>query len=173
MFRPKQFREYSFTEFGKDVFLDTEQNEIGTIQSDISGAVAVKDVATATTETKEIDDKTLDEINSTITFNPNLQSKNDSALVQSMTGKKVVSKSFDTTSEKPLPELIFQSVISAIDYPEKDRLIVFHKDMESEFHVYNESLNSDKVRSRYASLLKVPIQDVRARKVRNLVTVNA
>jgi hypothetical protein len=37
----------------------------------------------------------------------------------------------------------------------------------SEFHVYNEALSRDQVRSRYASLLNIPIQQVRACRVKN------
>lgn len=46
---------------------------------------------------------------------------------------------------------------------------VFHKDMDSEFHIYDESLTRDQIRSKYASLLNVPIQDVRAKRVKNFV----
>jgi len=46
---------------------------------------------------------------------------------------------------------------------------VFHKDMSTEFHIYNESLTRDQIRSKYASLVNVPIQDVRAKRVINFV----
>lgn len=47
--------------------------------------------------------------------------------------------------------------------------VVYHKDMDEEYHIYNENLTRDLVRSKYASLLKVKIQDVRSCRLINFL----
>jgi len=45
--------------------------------------------------------------------------------------------------------------------------VVFHKDDTREIQIFDKALTSDLVRSRYASILKFKIQDVRARRFKN------
>lgn len=52
---------------------------------------------------------------------------------------------------------------------EDAKWVVFHKDMDSEFHIFDERLTRDNVRSSYASHLGVPIQDVRSRRAKNFM----
>ena len=54
-----------------------------------------------------------------------------------------------------------------MDDIDDDMWIAYHKDMDEEFHIYDVNLTRDLVRSKYASLLKVKIQDVRACKYSN------
>ena len=48
-----------------------------------------------------------------------------------------------------------------------DKWVVFHKNENEEYHIYNSELTRDQVRSRYASILGTKIQDVRSRKLSN------
>lgn len=68
------------------------------------------------------------------------------------------------------PEAIyyFQSQVEDNKYKLDDaKWVVFDKDLTEEIHIYNENLSRDKVRSRYATRLSIPIQDVRSRRVKN------
>lgn len=48
-----------------------------------------------------------------------------------------------------------------------DKWVVFHKNGDEEYHIYNSELTRDQVRSKYASILGTKIQDVRSRKLSN------
>lgn len=77
----------------------------------------------------------------------------------------------DTTPDVQLvqrdPERIYYF---SDDVDEEDaKWVVFHKDMDSEFHIFDERLTRDNVRSSYASHLGVPIQDVRSRRAKNFM----
>jgi len=48
-----------------------------------------------------------------------------------------------------------------------DNWAVTHKDGNNEIHIFDKSLTRDQVRSRYASIMRVKIQDVRAKKYKN------
>ena len=48
-----------------------------------------------------------------------------------------------------------------------DNWIVSHADGNNEYHIYDKSLTRDQVRSKYTSILKVKIQDVRASRFKN------
>lgn len=83
-------------------------------------------------------------------------------------------------SGSPILQTLVQSAIASRD-PEfvhytEDAMIKGTTDTDkwvgyspnaSEYHVYNEALSRDQVRSRYASLLNLPIQQVRACRVKN------
>lgn len=66
------------------------------------------------------------------------------------------------------PELIFYTDKHARNSGvDSQSWIVSHVNGNNEIQVYNKDLNRDQVRSRYASILKVKIQDVRARRFAN------
>jgi hypothetical protein len=45
--------------------------------------------------------------------------------------------------------------------------IVFHKDGDDEYHIYDNNLSRDKVRSKYATLLGYHMKDIRAKRLKN------
>ena len=137
------YREYTFTDFAKEngYITATSINEIS--------------------ENEEIDEEKID----TVIDSVNLivgQSRIPNAVI-------AVSKTLipDGNDDRD-PKMIYQTEDLALQHNDPKQWVAFHKDKELEFHIYSESLNSDKVRSRYASLLKVSIADVRARRVANL-----
>jgi hypothetical protein len=69
------------------------------------------------------------------------------------------------------PEFIFYAEKHtrqfAQDASNSDKWIVYSKDRDSEFQVYDSTLTRDQVRSRYTSIMKCKIQDVRACKAVN------
>lgn len=48
--------------------------------------------------------------------------------------------------------------------------VSFHKEMDTEFQIFDKNLTRDNVRNEYAKSLSVPIQDVRAKRVKNFLT---
>jgi hypothetical protein len=50
---------------------------------------------------------------------------------------------------------------------QSEKWVVFHKNEKDEIHIFNEKLTRDQVRSKYASLRNVPIQDVRSKRFSN------
>lgn len=83
----------------------------------------------------------------------------------------------NVTNDTVEPELVFyidahakkhtENAVLNADKNAMEKWMVYHVDGDSEFHVYEGIQTRDKVRSRYTSLLKCKIQDVRACKVAN------
>lgn len=67
------------------------------------------------------------------------------------------------------PEHIYYVETHAKNHTDKfgDTWVVYHTDGNNEIHMYNETLTRDQVRSKYASLLNVKIQDVRSKRLTN------
>ena len=75
----------------------------------------------------------------------------------------------NTTSSRD-PKSIFYTEHNVTASKDMD-WVVFDAEMEDEFHVYDESITRDRIRSRYASLTNIPIQNVRAKRFKNFVKV--
>ena len=46
--------------------------------------------------------------------------------------------------------------------------VVYHKDKDDEFHIYDKNLNRNKVRSKYATILGYHMKDIRSRRYKNM-----
>lgn len=82
------------------------------------------------------------------------------------TGVLVTATKTTTNSREPLFIFYTENHVrkSGMD---PENWVVFNKDLNNEFHIFDKSLTRDQVRSKYASTLKFKIQDVRACKFSN------
>lgn len=82
------------------------------------------------------------------------------------TATMTTSTSASNTASSRDPKSIFYTENDVTASKDMD-WVVFDAEMEDEFHVYDESITRDRIRSRYASLTNIPIQNVRARRFKN------
>lgn len=57
--------------------------------------------------------------------------------------------------------------IESVYLVEPNSWVVYYKDLDDEFHIFDENFTRDKVRSKYATTLGYHMKDIRARKVSN------
>jgi hypothetical protein len=108
-----------------------------------------------------MDDDDDDDDDDDNTFTPN------AALVSAVNNFKAKIVSPTTSTDIDRDPLFIYYVENQVKNHNGDDLqwVVFHTDGNNEFHIYNENISRDLVRSKYSSLLKCKNQDVRAKRL--------
>ncbi len=71
------------------------------------------------------------------------------------------------SGDTPKMSFVKSELVTLKQYPHQEDWIVYSTD-EKKYSVFDKSLTRDKVRSRFATINKVKIQEVRARRINNL-----
>lgn len=79
-------------------------------------------------------------------------------------------KTKTTSMAQPITEVQPRRILYTIEsvyLVDPNSWVVYHKDLDDEFHIYDENFTRDKIRSKYASTLGYHMNDIRSRKVSN------